>query len=210
MAVRRRYPVDPDVHDTRILDDFDVSVWQRQQGESTKAYAAFCVYRDMGPERSCPAVAAAVGKSGALMRRWSSRWEWVRRAAAYDDYEAEIHRLRKADALDRARNKIAGLALQHLNKLEEAIGNPENPIPAATVASQLKQTTEVLTSVLGGAEKLEVSGPGGAPISGPVPQIVFAKPDGTEVTLDELAHPSKYANGASAAPASEETEEPSE
>lgn len=54
------------------------------QGETMTAYAAFTEYRDMGSERSLDAVRRKLGKSQALMERWSSRWQWVERAKAYD------------------------------------------------------------------------------------------------------------------------------
>lgn len=60
--------------------------WQRTKGESGKAYEAFLVYRDMGATRSLAGVAASLGKSGSLIRRWKLQWRWEVRARAWDDY----------------------------------------------------------------------------------------------------------------------------
>jgi hypothetical protein len=61
--------------------------WERAKGESAKAYAAFCVYRDLGSERSLRKMAneGECGANVGQLERWSSRWKWVNRAAAYDD-----------------------------------------------------------------------------------------------------------------------------
>jgi len=60
-------------------------LWERQEGESAPAFQAFAAYRDMGAERSLAKVAQKLGKSKALMERWSRRWRWGARADAWDD-----------------------------------------------------------------------------------------------------------------------------
>ncbi len=63
--------------------------WDRQEGETPKAYAAFCAYRDLGTERSLE----KVGGSSAKVRvceRWSSRYSWPARAAAWDEHLREV------------------------------------------------------------------------------------------------------------------------
>lgn len=62
------------------------SVWERQKNESQQAYEAFVAYRDLGAERSTAKVAQRLGKSKALIQRWCSRYDWVERARAYDNF----------------------------------------------------------------------------------------------------------------------------
>lgn len=59
--------------------------WERQKGESEKAFEAFAAYRDMGPERSLRAVGQQLGKSKALMERWSVAHDWQERVRAYEN-----------------------------------------------------------------------------------------------------------------------------
>ena len=66
----------------------DKVAWERLPGESSKAYACFCLYRDMGEERSLRRLAQG-GECRAhrgQLERWSSRWRWVERCQEYDDY----------------------------------------------------------------------------------------------------------------------------
>lgn len=72
-------------------------VWERQTGESSKAYAAFCIYRDLGAERSIERVRREFAERGRkisakFLGRWSSKYDWVERARAYDDYLDRIRR----------------------------------------------------------------------------------------------------------------------
>lgn len=63
----------------------DLNPWDRQERESAKAWDAFKAYRDMGPrERSTHRVAQELSKSETIVKRWSSMWDWVERAAAFD------------------------------------------------------------------------------------------------------------------------------
>ncbi len=56
---------------------------EQRPKESDKAFAAFSLYLNMGPERSLAAVAAKLGKSKTLMERWSHRHGWVDRVASH-------------------------------------------------------------------------------------------------------------------------------
>ena len=62
----------------------DVTPWERQKGESTKAFEGFRTYRDLGAGRSLVAAAKALGKNKAVLSEWSMRHEWVRRVDAHD------------------------------------------------------------------------------------------------------------------------------
>ncbi|HUW09215.1 MAG TPA: hypothetical protein VM537_05760 [Anaerolineae bacterium] len=76
----------------------DRQPWERRKGEGRKAYDAFCSYRDQEDARSLAAVGKVLGKSDALMERWSVRWGWVERAHAWDDHIAAIASDRALDA----------------------------------------------------------------------------------------------------------------
>lgn len=70
-----------------------IDPWERQPGESRWAYAAFAIYRDMGPvARSIAKVARQAGRSGSLRRRWSTRWQWVFRSEQFDANEERLRR----------------------------------------------------------------------------------------------------------------------
>lgn len=65
--------------------------WERLTTESAQAYAAFCVYRDMGAGRSVVrAYEQSGGKEGAKQASgrwngWAKRHRWAERAKAFDD-----------------------------------------------------------------------------------------------------------------------------
>lgn len=94
--------------------------WERQPGESEEAYAAFTDYYK-NPKRSQKKTAKVVGKSDALIYRWSVRWHWTERAREYDnalvreEYTATLDEIRK---MNKAQAAI-GLLLQ--KKGQEAL-----------------------------------------------------------------------------------------
>lgn len=68
-----------------MADDY---VWTRREGETSVAYEAFREYLNQGPKRSLASVGKTLGKSLALMERWSAAHDWVARALAHDQYLA--------------------------------------------------------------------------------------------------------------------------
>jgi len=66
--------------------------WERQPNETTKAYEAFCCYRDFGVSRSVRGVAQKLNKSDTIIGRWSTLHNWVERATAYDDHIEALER----------------------------------------------------------------------------------------------------------------------
>ena len=70
----------------------DTNPWERQEGESAKAFEAFTIYLEMGDERGIRAVAQQLDKSRTLIGRWSTTYRWVERVAAYDaDVQRKAH-----------------------------------------------------------------------------------------------------------------------
>jgi hypothetical protein len=81
----------------------DFKTYDRQLGETEKAYAAFCLYRDLGVDRSLvltekkyyAAVAAQKGRITKNIRQiqlWSARYQWVSRVLDYDRDQQSILR----------------------------------------------------------------------------------------------------------------------
>jgi len=76
-------------------------IWERLPNESSKAYQAFCEYRDMGADRSIRKLAQARGKptSTKWLCHWSAKHNWVERARAYDDYLEQEKRKEQEKAI---------------------------------------------------------------------------------------------------------------
>lgn len=92
--------------------------WHRQPGESSKAFHAFMLYRDMLPkERSLAKLHKNHFKTASKrwLAEWSRKYSWVARATAHDEHLAAV----RAEAQEQAiiemveRQAKEGMALQH-------------------------------------------------------------------------------------------------
>ena len=93
-------------------------IWQQRDGESAKAYAAFQAYCDLAPaQRSLFVVAQKLGykisesnrqrrNAPSRLKEWSSKWQWVQRAAAWDQ---ELDRVKR----DEQRSAVAEMTERH-------------------------------------------------------------------------------------------------
>lgn len=77
--------------------------WERQYGETHKAFLAFSIYRDLGEKRSIPVAARKYGKGESLVGRWCFKWRWQDRATAW---QSELDRV----AREAQREEIAEMA----------------------------------------------------------------------------------------------------
>jgi hypothetical protein len=109
--------------------------WERLAGESSLAYAAFCVYRDLGAERNVRrAVDAAEKDEGKRERRyrvwrnWSTQFRWRERSADYDKYLEKLKQaeLRKTiEAQGEKHRQVTGKMLDVVSKKLDKM-NPDD------------------------------------------------------------------------------------
>jgi hypothetical protein len=106
--------------------------WERLTGETSAAYAAFCAYRDYGPDRNIrkaveTALAGKDGGAGAervekryrMWRIWATQFRWRERAADYDRYLDRLKQteLRKIiEEQGKAHRMVTGKMLQVASK----------------------------------------------------------------------------------------------
>ena len=67
-------------------------VFERQRRESSKAFAAFKTYLDLGPNRSLVAAAAKLDCSKRRMESLSRKYDWPGRVVAFNRHFAELER----------------------------------------------------------------------------------------------------------------------
>jgi hypothetical protein len=111
--------------------------WEQQPGESSRAFGAFRVYRDLGPHRSLRAAAAAFyGRAATSLERqvdkWSHAFRWVERATAWDGHlDAEARQAQekaRRDMAERHAQEARGLQAKALERLRAL--RPEELGPA--------------------------------------------------------------------------------
>ncbi|OAH09893.1 hypothetical protein STSP_68920 [Streptomyces jeddahensis] len=90
--------------------------WNRQEGESSAAFAAFVIYRDLGLARSVTKAARQLDKSRSLLGRWSRTYSWVMRAAAYDQEQDRVFLAERRQARRDIAQRHAKLAQAFLGK----------------------------------------------------------------------------------------------
>lgn len=93
----------------------DLKPWERQEDEGAKAYEAFVIYREMGPERSLTKVSEELHKGRDLIGRWSATYHWVDRVREYErQLEGE-----QLDTEVRARKEMEKRHLDQSIKMQE-------------------------------------------------------------------------------------------
>ena len=134
--------------------------WDRQPGETAKAYAAFLLYRDLpAVDRSVPAAREGQQKdSKGTVRQWhgwSTRNGWVDRATEHDSDLASRRRERMEKALERSQDDGLTLIRAALAKVAERIQgvDPEH-LAAGQIPAALKTLIELELKLLGHEDKL--------------------------------------------------------
>lgn len=110
------------------MEDMDIYIqepepWERQLNESPQAFEAFATYRDMGAARSLAKVSRALCKSKALMERWSTDHDWVKRVAAWDAEKDRVAREKQLKDIVAMRDRHAAIAKKMLDTADAALNN---------------------------------------------------------------------------------------
>lgn len=109
--------------------------WERQEGESTRAFEAFAKYRDMGASRNIRQVAQELSKSATTIAKWSGTWDWVYRVGKWDEEQDRIARQAQIEEIKKMRKRHADLANAMLVKAARALNRiPEDEIKAGDVS----------------------------------------------------------------------------
>jgi hypothetical protein len=122
--------------------------WDRQPGESAKAYRAFTLYRDKQADRTFESVAGVLRCSGTNIRRWAKRWNWTDRVRACDihldriDLEAlSRERLTMKKRMARQGIDMQAAAADALSELLRLIKRKKRPLRLS--ASDIARLAEV-------------------------------------------------------------------
>lgn len=91
-------------------------VWDRQPGESHRAFEAFRAFLTMGPSRQVLKAASAVGKARQQLTVWADRWSWNERATAYDTHLAAVEDEARQKARAAEIAKWERRRLEHLDR----------------------------------------------------------------------------------------------
>ncbi len=107
--------------------------WIRKRKETAKSYAAFTLYRDLGPNRSLVKVGRAMGAKKSYtkwLEEWSRKFEWVARAELWDDHKDELRRKAGINGARAAARRFAEaadlLAKEALEQIEEGTHEPKD------------------------------------------------------------------------------------
>ena len=153
-----------------------LNLWDRQPGETPKAFAAFCIYRDLpAVDRSIVAAVAQQRENGgkAPVRNWetwSSLYNWRERGLASDSDLASRRRMRRGEALERAQDDIANMSRAALSKLlpllqpTDAGGLDPYQIPLSQIPSWLRTLADLQLKSLGYEDRITLTGKDGGPV----------------------------------------------
>ena len=122
-------------------DEEEAGIWLRQEKETLKAFGAFQIYRDLGPDKRsfatvCDELKRPVGYKRQV-ETWSQQWSWVDRVTAWDDHFDRVKR-------DHFRERIEEMAERHAKVAMELIELVGYKLSATkqSIAQQLKDNPD--------------------------------------------------------------------
>jgi hypothetical protein len=148
--------------------------WDRQPGESSKAYAHFCLYRDMSVNRSLRQMEKLDGCTSQLrqLMRWSSKWRWVERCQLYDDYnerQLRVQQEKERREMHKRHAKIAMLGqnilIKGMEELLAKVQNGQQNLAPTELARLMDVSVKIERLARGESTDIQESvGPGGGPV----------------------------------------------
>lgn len=90
----------------------ELQAWDIQPGETVKAYRAFALYRDLGPDRSLAKLGGILGKTRQNFDPWARDHRWSDRAHAFDVHIAIATAARSVDDHVAVKLRHAALAVE--------------------------------------------------------------------------------------------------
>jgi hypothetical protein len=130
-----------------------VKPWERQPGESGRAFAAFVAYRETGDSRSYTGVAQKLNKSRTLVARWGARWRWQDRLSAWErnlEYERQVAHRKAIIEMNERHLTIARQCQEKILGRLRSIGEQEiNDLSVGDLAKLLAISVAVERSALG-------------------------------------------------------------
>jgi len=118
----RRPEIDPNVEKETLqtITQMDgASTWERLPQETAEAYRRFCIYRDMGPQRSVRQACIAYGQSASSAQNWQDiarSFNWFARVRAYDIYIEQLAREHVEDEVIKMQARHIKVAMAFQNK----------------------------------------------------------------------------------------------
>lgn len=131
--------------------------WERHETESSQAYARFVLYRNTPPsERSI----RKVGVSMQLAARWSRKFQWVKRALAYDDWQLELSDQLTNRAILWHRHQLVQFGSRSLDKAIAAIDKvDETKLSVNEIGDLAKVGSQLARTALGLSDKQQATSP---------------------------------------------------
>ena len=143
----------------RYLPETTVVPWDKIPHESTKAYRAFCVYRDGGRKRSYSYVR---GRGVSMANSWPVDYMWTIRTRLYDEYvlaeeQIEQHKLKRETQkrhAEQAANALDGLMApfkEYQRRIETNPGQLEeemSALPTPKLLSTMQASGRVLQPLM--------------------------------------------------------------
>ena len=126
--------------------------WEQLPKEPRRAFEAFTIYLNLGPKmRSKRTAFDHTQESWKRIVDWSSKWEWSRRAQAWDRHIDRINRYENEKAIlemnkRQAKNASAGIAAA-MNTLLKHIPTPKNPKPPIMRVSDAVRLLDVCSKL---------------------------------------------------------------
>jgi hypothetical protein len=124
--------------------------WERLPDETDKAFAAFCVYRDLSSGRSIEKVQEKLGKNAGYIRvlyDWSSKNKWVDRVKAYDDYLDSQRRAVIEQEQIKAQSEVIANELSDYRTMHLAVQKRLDLLVGAEFASTLSDMSDLMNLI---------------------------------------------------------------
>lgn len=151
--------------------DFTLVPWEQLDGETSRAFELFGVYRDLGAARSIEKAWKAVRekygyKSPRQLERWSTKYRWVDRARAYDAYVDKLFLDERAREREKARSRslrvVGKLKSVAWKALKAKVAEAED-LDISQISLVLERMDRIESRLLGTHAPIEITTPAGQP-----------------------------------------------